>query len=144
MRDKFAPMPDYPEDDPALIAEFEAEGFSVQRNEEREAQWRERFSGQRRPTPRIQDLPAKLEPHLLVLEQGGITNTREAKPRTTEQRRALAQLRHLTHGGICIAYDVSPHAEAGIAISVSYGYVRTGRPDLRYERHGRWEGFAVS
>src|SRR5439155_8971677 len=100
MGDKFAPMPDYPEDDPSLIAQLEAQGFSVQRKAERQAAWRVRVSGQRRPTPRIRELRAKLEPHLLVLERGGITNTREAEPRTTEQRHALARVRHLTHGGI--------------------------------------------
>lgn len=136
--DRFSPMPDYPDDDPESIAAIEAEGlFTVKRKAEREAEWRER---QRRdiPVPRIREREARaLERHFLVLEQAGITNTREAEPRTREQLHALAHVRRLTHWSVCIAREPFD-GEAGIEIKVGWGYNRTGRPDTLAFRLQSW------
>ena len=46
MDDKFRPVPNFPDDDPSMIAEIEADGsFTVTRKAEREAEWRRRYSG---------------------------------------------------------------------------------------------------
>jgi hypothetical protein len=61
MDDKFRPMPDFPDDDTATIAAIEADGFfTVTRKEEREAEWRKRYSGARVPIARIGKREAKL------------------------------------------------------------------------------------
>lgn len=60
MDDKFRQMPRFPEDDPASIAAIEAEGFfTVTRKAEKEAEWRERYSGKKLPVPRIRDREAR-------------------------------------------------------------------------------------
>ncbi|MBA3374361.1 MAG: hypothetical protein H0U00_00835 [Actinobacteria bacterium] len=136
--DKFRAMPPFPDDDEATIAAIETDGMRVVRKAEREAEHRAHFAGQTRETPRIRDLGRELEPHLFVLESAGITNTRGAEWRTPEVRRALAEVRRLTHDAICLAHEPSEHFGPGIAISLTGGYVRTGDPDTLAARVHGW------
>lgn len=138
MSDKFRQMPDFPDDDPEPIPTIEAEGFTVTRKAEREAEWRERFSGRDIPIPRIGKREAsELERHLLVLEHGGISNTREDEPKTPEEREARWTIRRLTHGAICIAHE--PFGDGpGIEIKVGWGYPRTGDPNELAFRVQAW------
>jgi hypothetical protein len=131
MADRFRPMPDFPDDDPELIAALEADGFKVTRKTELEAAWSKRFSGTDRQAPRITNLAPDLEPHLLVMERAGITNTREAQPMTREQQRALAWIAQSTHGAICMAHEPFD-GRAGITIKFGYGYVRSGPDTLAF------------
>jgi len=139
MDDKFRPMPDFPNDDTATIAAIEADGFfTVTRKEEREAEWRKRYSGARVPIARIGKREATLlAQYLLVLEQGGITGTRGAVPRTDEERRALAEVHRLTRGAICMARPAPPGG-GGIRIRVGWGYTREGDPNVLAFRIQAW------
>ena len=138
MDDKFKPMPDFPDDDPMTIAAIEADGFKVTRKAEREAAWRERYSGRRLAVPRIGKRESKLlEQNLLVLEQGEITSTRGAMARTPEQREAIRQIHILTHAAICMARPAS-NGDAGITIRVGWGYERNGDPDVLAFRVQAW------
>lgn len=139
MDDKFRPMPEFPDDDPATIAEIEADGVStVTRKAEREARWVERYSGGPVPTAKLGKREAKrLEQHLLVLEQGGITATRSAARRTNEERRAVAEIHRLTRGAICMA-DPAPLGGGGIRIRVVWGYARDNDPNILALRIQAW------
>lgn len=139
MDDKFRPIPDFPDDDTATVAAIEADGFfTVSRKEEREAEWRKRYSGGRVPIARIRKREAKLlEQYLLVLEQGGITGTRGALPRTEEERIALAEVHRLTGGAICMARPALPGG-GGIRIRVGWGYTREGDPNVLAFRIQAW------
>ena len=138
MDDKFRPMPDFPDDDAESTATLEAEGFKVTRKTEREAAWREQYSGMKFPVPRIGEREAHvLEDQLLVLERAGITNTREANPTTAEQIGALAQIRRLTHGAICVAHEPFDDG-SGIEVTIGWGYVRSGDPDVLAFRIQSW------
>jgi hypothetical protein len=139
MDDMFRPMPDFPDDDTATIAAIEADGaFTVTRKAEREAEWRKRYSGGHVPIARIGKREAKLlEQDLLVLEQGGITSTRGAAPRTDEERRALAAVHRLTRGAICMAHPAPPGG-GGIRIRVGWGYTREGDPNVLAFRIQAW------
>lgn len=138
MGDKFRQMPDFADDDAETIAALEAEGFTVVRKAEREAAWRERFSGRKLAIPRIGRREAgELELRFLVLEHGGIANTRGAEPQTSEEREALWAIRRLTHGAICVAHE--PFGDGpGIEIRVGWGYPRTGDPNALAFRVQAW------
>ncbi|MGH9245360.1 MAG: hypothetical protein ACRD29_13785, partial [Acidimicrobiales bacterium] len=71
-----APMPRFADDDPDLIAHYEASGMRVRRKADREAEWRARHPGPRQATPRLKDLGRDVEAHLALLEQGDISCTR--------------------------------------------------------------------
>lgn len=72
-----------------------------------------------------------------MLEQAGITNTREAEPRTREQVRALWAIRRLTRGAICMAHEPLRRGP-GIEIKVDWGFERTGDPDTFAFRVQAW------
>lgn len=137
MASKFAPMPDFPDVDPDTVAHLAADGLLVVPKAEREAQWRERFSGQKIAIPQLGKKEARqLERSLLVLEQGGISNTRGAVPATPEERDALNTIRRLTMDAICMAHP--PLNGPGIEIAVGVGYARVGDPDVLAFRTQEW------
>ena len=71
------PIPSFPPDDPQLAAAVESFfGSPMITRSEREADWRARHPGPKRPiTLRLKTLGRDLEPHLHVLEQHGIVTT---------------------------------------------------------------------
>lgn len=135
MDDKFRQMPQFPDDDPDTIA---AGGVRVMRKAELEAKWRDRFSGKKLAIPRIgkRELRA-LELYLLVLEHGGVSNTREVELQTSEERDALWSIRRLTRGAICVAHEQLGHGP-GIQIHVGWGYARSGDPNVFAFRVQAW------
>jgi hypothetical protein len=139
MDDKFRPMPDFPDDDPTTIAGIEADGsFRVTRRAEREAEWQRQYAGGPLQIPRIGRREARiLEEQLIVLEQGGITEARGAVPRTEGERTALAEIRRLTHGAVCMA-DSAPAGGGGIHIGVGWGSTRSGDPNVLAFRIQAW------
>lgn len=139
MDDKFRPVPDFPDDNPATIAAIEADGlFRVTRRAELEAEWQRQYAGRPLQIPRIGKREAKLlEGHLIVLEQGGITGTRGAVPRTRGERTALVEIRRLTRGAVCIA-DSAPPGGGGIRFRVGWGSTRSGDPNVLAFRIQAW------
>jgi hypothetical protein len=139
MDDKFRPMPNFPDPDAATIASIGADGlFKMTPKSEREAEWKERYSGRPTPIARIGDREFKvLEKHLLVLERGGIDHTRGAVPRTVEERTALAEVNRLTRGAVGMAHP-APTGGAGITIRVGWGSTRAGDPNVLAFRIQAW------
>lgn len=137
LADKFRPVPNFPADDPQQIADLEAQGFTVMRKAEGEVQWAARFAGQLLRTPRIRGLARALEEHLNLLEQAGITDTRTARSTTNDLRHALTEISQLTHGAICMATEPFG-GQAGIQLSLGFGYMRTGRADVIAFRVQGW------
>lgn len=131
LSDRLAPVPNYPVDDPARIAEIEADGhFRVRRRDERVAEWRAEHPGTPKPTPRLRSLGRDLEPHLVLLERHGVDSTRGLSPfgLPDELTQAAAAIATRTHGAICLRHDVAGLAP-GVDTFLSTGYVRTDRAD---------------
>jgi hypothetical protein len=111
-----APMPNYPDDDPELIAFFESQGDTVRRKADRESDWRATHPGPRRTTTRLDTLARDLEPHLVVLEAHGVTTTRGLAPFGQPEPLAVAITAVFlrTQDGMCLRQDPLSHQKPGI------------------------------
>jgi hypothetical protein len=135
------PVPPFPDDDPETIAYYTAHGFRVRTRAEREAEWRANHPGPAQPTtPRLKDLGRDLDPHLLILEQHGVTSTRAAVHMAADPRimTALRFIEARTNGAICIRQDLLPGQIPGIDIALASSYVRTDRADRIVQRVELW------
>lgn len=138
LSDVLAPMPRFPDDDPDLIAHYEASGMRVQRKADRQAEWRAQHPGPKRTTPRLKDLGRDLEAHLALLEQGDISCTRGAWSVDGSVREALWVIAKRTGNAICVRHELLADQRPGIDVHLSSGYVRTERADTIVERIVLW------
>jgi hypothetical protein len=87
---------------------------------------------------------AKLEKHLLVLEQFGVTKSRSRDLGTaalTADVQAVAEARFAISAlvnGVCLGSNPNEDHPPGIDVAFSYSYVRTGFPDAVVERIQSW------
>lgn len=136
--DRFKPMPNFPEDDERQIAALEAQGFTAQRKADREREHLKRTK-QRPPQMRIKDMAKKLEPHLAVLEDAGITCSRTAEGGRPVWL-ALQSIADLTQGALCLGRKPLEGGSPGVVPQFSWVTVRTTDPDVLAERVELWLG----
>jgi len=134
---RLAPMPSFPEDpSPAEVDALSRDGYSVITKAEREKRWKEEHTLAARPQVGVKNLAKDIEPHLVVLEGIGITQTRSyALPKTSGTDFRAAQtsiwaIKRRTNDAICMAHEPVGDETPGIDLHFGFGGVRTGNPDV--------------
>ncbi len=147
---RLVPTPPFHDDPPPdEIEKWAAHGFIVTRKSELEQAWQARQSLARRPSILVKNLARDIEPHLAVLEQLGIFETR-TWPEPVDREEFLAAIAALgvvakrTGGAICKAHPPIGDQKPGVDLWFGYSSIRTGDANVVAERVQMWLDSAVS
>jgi hypothetical protein len=140
LSEALAAPPQFRDPAPAEVRDWEARGFQVMSAEERRREWIAEHPV-RQPVPRLKNLGRRLAPHLRVLEQYGVVDTRERWPWAEPNREvaeALQAIADKTVGAVCHSFPAPAGRQGGVEIQRAWGYVRTGQPNTIVTRIERW------